>query len=266
MADDNLETPPAEGGATETPATSPAQPTQSYVTTDQFMQFQQNVLEMLSRSQQPVQTNQPNEPEIQEPADEEFDTAALEGRGVGKTVKRAIAAATARVRREAAQEIEQVRGIGLPALAEQAKRLVIQGLDSEDRELYDRYKHEIEQGIRGLPPEMQASPDKLELVFGTVFGIHRKEIRSADRERAIRQAREPQDTAPLRGAGSRRQASSDEIPEDRELFGAESVAGLRNVGPGGRTIEEIARRMGYKDPNEYRAKVLKYQREQRGAA
>lgn len=260
--------PPADDPPAETPAAQPppAQPVQSYVTVDQFMQFQQNVLDMLARSggSQNVQT--PTEPEIQEPADEEFDTAALEGRGVGRAVKRAIAAAERRVRRETSAEADQIRNIGLPALANQAKRLIIQGLDAEDRELYDKYKHEIEQGIKGLPPEMQADPDKLELIFGTVFGIHRKEIRQADRERAIRQAREPQDTLPARGAGGRRQAASDEIPDDREIFGAESLAGLRNVGPGGRTIEDIARRLGYKDVNEYRAKVRKYQQEQRGAA
>jgi len=97
-----------------------------------------------------------------------------------------------------------------------------------------------------------------------VIGAHRKEIIASEKEKAIRQAREPQDTS-VANRTSRTAAQPDSVPPDRDLFGAEAVAGLRNLGRGGRSIDDIAKKLGY-TPDQYRAKVLKYQREQRGAA
>ena len=248
----------------ETVATPPPAPTPSYVTVEQFMEFQTSMQQMLqSTLQAATQRPQPQaEPTFEEPSDEELDNAALEGKGVGRAVKRAIRATEARLRRETANETAQVRDIGLPALASIALHNAKQTWEPE---YYDKYKREIDQAIAALPPEFKADMDKLNLVYSTVIGLHRKEIIAMEKEKAVRQAREPQDTQVPRGRGREITPSANDLPEDRDLFGPESVAGLRNLGRG-RSIEDIAKKLGYNNPDEYRAKVLKYQREQRGAA
>ena len=70
--------------------------------------FHNTLQAALSQRQAPQQQFQ-DDPE---PTDEELDAAALEGKGVGAAVKRAVKAATNRLARQNQQEVAQVRDVG----------------------------------------------------------------------------------------------------------------------------------------------------------
>jgi hypothetical protein len=56
------------------------------------------------------------------------------------------------------------------------EQVFIQSLDTDDRELYVKYKDEINQNIDLLPPQGQANLSAFNLVYNVVLGKHRKEI------------------------------------------------------------------------------------------
>lgn len=249
--------PPAETPPAETPPAQP--PTQSYVTVDQFNamvnQMQQGFQQALGTAIREIRagaTPAVTETEIPDVADEELDNAALEGKGVGRAVKRAIAAATARVRKDAEAAVGTVADFGTTALTEQALLLAKQGWTH-----YDRFKREIDAGIAGLPPEMRAQPSRLNLVYKMVLGDHYEELVKEEREAAIRQQRDTDATRPAPNKGGR----ADEVAPET-VFAPDDLGTLRRHG---KDIETIAKKLG-KTPEQYLEGVRKYNQVLRGAA
>lgn len=256
MADPVDQTP--QDTATDTgqpaePVTTSA-PAPSYVTVEQFStmmeQMQANFHNTLQAALSQRQAPQQQFQDDPEPTDEELDAAALEGKGVGAAVKRAVKAATNRLARQNQQEVAQVRDVGLPALAQQSLMLAKQGWEH-----YDKYRKEIDAAIGALPMELRAMPDNLQRVYDMVIGSHYKELQAEVRERAVREQRET-DTN-VRAA---KVPQGDPQLDPNKLFAADDLANLAHAG---KSIEHIARRLG-KTPEQYLEGVRRFR--ERGKA
>lgn len=257
------EKPTETGTTTETPpestTTQTSPPAPAYVTMEQFStmmtQMQESFQQGLHQiSQQfagaiPRQQQTHDEPE---PSDEEIDAAAVEGKGVGAAVKRATRAAMRRLERQTAQQVDEVRGVGLPALGEIAIETAKRGWEH-----YDRYKKEIDGALAQLSPEQRAFPNLLNRVYDMVVGAHHKELVAEEREKTIRETRDTE-SAPPRGGKN----VKPDGPAPETVFSGDDLGNLRLHG---KDIETIARKLG-KTPEQYLEGVKRYQARTQGKA
>jgi len=77
-----------------------------------------------------------------------------------------------RVQRGVDQATEYLAAIQRPA----NEKLFVLNLDTDDKELYDTYKDEINANVNSLPLRTQIDPRAFEMAFQVVIGKHRKEI------------------------------------------------------------------------------------------
>ena len=245
---------PAEPTTTQTPPPQPA-----YVTMEQFttmmtqMQesFQQGLHQMSQQFAGAVSRPAPAHDEP-EPTDDEIDAAAVEGKGVGAAVKRATRAAMRRLERQTAQQVDDIRGVGLPAIGEIAIETAKQRWEH-----YDRYKKEIDGALAQLSPEQRAFPNLLNRVYDMVVGSHHKELVAEEREKTIREQRDT-DSAPPRGT---KNATADD-PTPEKVFSSEDLGNLRLHG---KDIDTIAKKLG-KTREQYLEGIARYNARSQGKA
>ena len=259
----------------DAPETKPEpKPEPSYITRGEFTQFSTSMREMAETVQIGIAALQnqqvSNAARFAEPApavstddadDLTIDNAVIEGKPIAQTLRRAMAAAGAKIKKELQTEsIQPIQDVGLPALAEQAFAIARPQMVH-----YERYKKEIDAAMRELPISLKARPSIVKSTYDLIIGSHHEELAKEREDEAIRKFREDPKLAPG-GAGRevKPSGSAADLPDDKALFGEDALASLRLI-QGGRSIEDIAKRLGYASGDDYRKARLDYLKS-RGAA
>lgn len=241
--DDN---PPADNPdtPTDTPPAQPAAP--AFVPTEEFKRFENLVTTGMERLTQSMEAllqsqNQPAPaPTIADVTDEEINTAITSGENPAKVLRRLNAATEARLRRDFDARASQIEEVGYGSLAAQASEIANSRMDAK---LRVRFKKEIDQYVGTLSPAMRTRSDTYMIAYNAVIGAHMPELLAEEREAAIRQARNPA-PAPTPGANNNRGTGTTGVPTVEEYLGKEVANALESVG---RTPDQHAQRMGYKD-------------------
>ncbi len=108
---------------------------------------------------------------------------------------------------------------------------------------YDRYRKEIDESLRQMPPQVRAMPNAVKIAHDLVVGGHAEDLVREARESALRA---PAVTPAPQGSANGRAVRTDAIPSAEELWGRDTARALGNT-----SEDDFARRLGYKDWGAY---------------
>lgn len=244
------ETPPV------VPATSTPSPT--FVPSDDFKKFQETITGTLTGIQDAmsqitksigaprVVTVGPGEKPV---TDDEIDSALRTGEGGSGVLRRLLNEKASELRRT---EIDPLRQSGFTA---------VQGIVQEQVKgfmpYYDRFRKEIDEYIQAMPDDAKLNPKVYIMAHNAVVGMHHKELADEAVEAAIRKASEPPkaDAPPSSRSGRSTGApGTGGIPDPEDVFGRDAMDALATLG---RTPDQHAKSLGYKDYKDYYEKAMK---------
>jgi hypothetical protein len=185
-------------------------------------------------------------PVIEDVSDEEIETAVGEGKGLAPRVRKMLNAFEARL---VQNYINPLKETGLGAVA---------GLSQEvakgQMPHYGRFKQEIDQYVTGLPAEARLNPQVYVVAHNAVVGAHMSELLEEERQKTIRQANQ---TTAQEPTASVKTPSKDaqKAPSAADLGGDDAAAALQVIG---KDEDAFAKRLGYKDWQDYMAKTEEY--------
>lgn len=239
----------------ETPAVAaPAAP--SFVPADEFKQFQTTITETLGALREGIAAiraggGQPPSASTAAPiriTDDEFDEAVASGNG--KVARAYLAQQKDDLKRE---HIDPLSTTGLDSLSGLTKEVVLKGMPR-----YAKYKGEIDALIAQMPPQARLNPEALRMAHDAVIGKHADEIEAEAREQATRaRTAEPAETVPSSRRGTRIPVG-DKTPSVEDVAGAEGAQALAELGRVGKSSDDFARSLGYKDWKSYMKETEAY--------
>lgn len=251
--------PPQESETSAAPA-----PTPQYVTREDFERIvaenRQQSEQMLTAFREALAQNRPA-PAAPAPtaelSDDQLDAAINEGRMT--QVQAANYIADRKMRELQRTQIDPLRTAGGSALYDQARTTMMLMQTEQGKPLYPhyrRYEKEIDQIVRQYPPGTVINRETLESVYKFVVGGHAGELESEAVERAVRQATAPKPEPVASGGRTGRQQNPTQQPDTAEVMGYDDSVfdGLLRkefANKGGRSLDEQARKMGYKDWKAY---------------
>jgi len=196
----------------------------------------------------PVQ-DEPEDPDVSE---DELVNAINGGQGTQAIRKMITKEAKALAKTLIRDHIDPLRTAGLGAIDELSREV-----HGSKMEYYKRYEKEIDQYLAQVDPGLRVNPQMRKLAYEAVVGRHVNEIAQEKAEEAIR--KQGQDTVvgvPSTKAGARA-LGQDKIvvPMPEDLGGADAEKALREVG---RDQEQFAKKLGYKNWEDYMTKCAKY--------
>ena len=255
MPEDNTNNSATQPGSepSNQPAAAPA-----FVTADQFNQALAQLQQTFQSSLQAIASARNTDPNVRVaptpivlPTDQEIaEDLGIEPAKVGR-IKAFVKGSIDEVRRT---EIEPFKAQGLNLLAEQAKQIAIM---SNTMPHYKRFEKEINEALKQLPVDQRSTPQAYKALHDFVVGQNISTLLAEATEASVRQARE-KDASALPGATSGRtantQATKDGVPSFADHFGADGMAALEQQG---KTPDDFARRLGYKDWPDYYEKTIK---------
>jgi len=205
---------------------------------------EKRLMDLLEARQAPAPQSAPAdaaEPDIVITDDDEGDvrTAKLFERGI----------------RPLRQQLEQLTNIGFGTLSKIGERTVVNALSVPDREIYNRFRPEVDRYMGALSTAQRAQPESLEHVLKMVKGAHYEELRDEAIEMSSRQLVKTAKPGPPPARGEKPPATTNSpiVPED--LFdGAQCRAIEARGGP-----DAFARKLGYKDWASYAELARKWQ-------
>lgn len=215
-----------------------------YVTLEQFNQ-QMSILTNLATSVQGLAQGfnatvrkpaTPEEKEIPEVTDEEWDEADGDPKAMRK-LRQQERARDAQLHR---RELAQVQATGFQAIS----GLMKDKLNS--LEFYKDYKAEVDSMISELPEHAQLNPQVIEACYNQVVARHINEIRDKDRQATARQkALKTQTSVPSGRNGRSVRREHDDEDEDYDDDARDTLDTL------GMDKDEFAKSMGYRDHKDY---------------
>lgn len=228
----------------------------SVVSVQAFQEFQDGVtgtlrtitstLENLAtRPQQQAQPQQQQAPQITDISDEDLETALISGDGGAKAIRKAIKAEAERLYQERIVPLEQY---GVQTFNELSERVV-----GKDQKHYNLLRKEVDQQLAQMDPALRASPRARDFAYKMAVAENMDRIVQAEVEAKLRttaddEAGLTQRSTSDRGVGTRTDGKQKQQQSPMEVFGNESLKALRSVG---RDMEHMAKRMGYKNADEY---------------
>jgi hypothetical protein len=122
---------------------------------------------------------------------------------------------------------------------------------------YKRFEKQIEDLVKQLPLDQRSSPNAYKAMHDIVVGQNVGALIAEAQEASVRQAREKDSTA-MPGATSGRtvatETKKDGVPTFEDHFGKDGMAALEIQG---KTPDDFARRLGFKDWPDYYEKAIK---------
>lgn len=197
---------------------------------------------------------------IEDVTDEDLDNAIAAGPGSAAKIRKAIKAEAERLARSRIDPLAATGGTALRNLALRAARA--------DMPYYDRFKSEIDNAVKNLPPDKAADPDVIVDVHDYLVGKNSKAIMAEERQAWEKERDKPKPTQVSSGRGNLRAVPGKPgskggklTPED--VFDAAALASLGDLGknkngrPAGMNFEDFCRNVLGKEPEEYLAEVAK---------
>jgi hypothetical protein len=124
---------------------------------------------------------------------------------------------------------------------------------------YDRYKKEIDHNLALLPPEQRILPNAYKMVHDMVASQHMPDIIKEEVEKAIRTASQPVPPNTPTSNGRSVGGTDPSKMTFEDVFGDDAMQALKVQG---KTPDQFAQRLGYKDSAEY----IKFTLDQRGGS
>jgi hypothetical protein len=224
-----------------------AAPAPSFVPADEFKQFQTTITSTLDALREGISairasggTVAPSAPAAPRITEEEFDQAMAAGDG--KTARAYIAQQRDDLKRE---HIDPLSSTGLDAVANLTKQITFGAMPR-----YAKYAKEIDALVAQMPSAARLNGEALRLAYDAVVGRHADEIEAEARDMAARRTTEPPEAAPA-GRRGVRVPTGDRAPTVEEFAGQEGVQALAELGRSGRSADDFARALGYKDWKSY---------------
>lgn len=156
-----------------------------------------------------------------------------------------------------AQHVDPMRSVGSSAFADQARTTMMLMTDEDGKPAYPhfkRYEKEIDVMIKNFPAGTIITREALDGVYRYVVGGHQKELEKETHERAVRQATAPKPEPVSAGGRSGRTHGKPEeadVTDQFKGYDRDQLAGYLAKDKGGRSLDDQARRMGYKDWRAY---------------
>lgn len=238
----------------EMPAVAaPAAP--SFVPADEFKQFRDSMTGMMETMREGFAAMRasgaapsPAASTVARISDDEFDEAVASGNG--KVARAYLAQQKDDLKRE---HIDPLSTTGLDSLSGLTKEVVLKVMPR-----YAKYKGEVDALVAQMPAQARLNPEALKMAYEAVVGKHADEIEAEAREQATRARNaEPPESAPTGRRGTRI-SSGDKTPSVEDVAGAEGAQALAELGRGGKSSDDFARSLGYKDWKTYMKETEAY--------
>jgi hypothetical protein len=216
--------------------------------------------DMLAATRSMLESLRPAAPAAPTPTPEppinlaEIDEMLADGkRGAGEKVAAlAERIADARVARVIKEQVEPLRAFGTNSLSTLARdrgyAVAAEGMGANGAKYVKQYAKEIDSFMATMSPEVRADVDAWKKATALVIGQHMPEILAAETEQAHRAGLDSRpDPSPAAAAPVDDDGSA--LPKAEDTFGPDYLKALSEKGQG--SLDEAARRMGYKDGREY---------------
>lgn len=241
----------------------PVVPTPTFVPTDEFKQFQATITGQFNQFQDNFnailaqlgsrKNDAPADPIIEDVTEEELEQVLNDGKGAGKIIK-AMDAKIKKMEGAFNKRVQELESVGLNAISELSRDTA-----AGDMPYYSKYKKEIDTYVATLPAHLRVSKQVYVVAHNAVVGQHLPEIMKDEREKILREASNPEDASLPTGINGRdKNKAADEIPTVEDLLGKDAANALTSLG---RTPDQQAQKLGYKDWATYATFIKKQDEE-----
>lgn len=182
----------------------------------------------------------------------ELELALQEGKGADKVLK-AIDARIAKQNAQILEKLNQLESTGVSSIADLSRVVA-----ASEMKHYARYKKEIDTYVGRLPANLRMNKDVYVAAHNVIVGAHLEELLKEEREKVLREVADPNFVNTQTGINGRKKEDAPKIPSVEQLLGKEAADALSSVG---RTADQHAKRLGYKDWAAYAEHIQKSEQE-----